>query len=248
MVILLIAGLVGTSTPCGVRAQPPPEAEAVSQLQETFSGPALNDRLWSITRKNDFQESTIDIVDGRLRLRAATLGTKDETVKYHGVRTLHPLRLEQPLEISFELDWKDQKNGCYLTAGLFLCPTATDGHPGDERDWLKLEYIGVPPGQNARAWVSARTYGGERVLYDEGWPEKQRTGRKIGRQKVRLRWQENTLSLIENDQVLWEREWQGFGFPQAYLYLQMSSHSNYPPREVYFDNVSVRPLLPEEDG
>ena len=29
-------------------------------------------------------------------------------------------------------------------------------------------------------------------------------------------------------------------FDFAYLYLQISSHSNYPPREVFFDNIEVR--------
>jgi hypothetical protein len=85
-----------------------------------------------------------------------------------------------------------------------------------------------------------RANGGERVLYDEGWPKQQRTGRKIGRQTVKIRWQEDTLSILENDQMLWESEWTRFDFPTAYLYLQMSSHSNYPAREVYFDNVLVR--------
>jgi hypothetical protein len=235
----LAAGLLGALG--GARAQPPPEAEAVSQFRETFSGPALDERLWSITRKNDFQESTIDLVDGRLRLRAATIGTKDDTVKYHGVRTVRPLRLRPPVEVSFVLDWNDQKNGCYLTAGVLLCPTATDGNPEDEKDWFKFEYVGVPPGQNARAWVSVRTNGGERVVYDEGWPEKQRTGRKIGRQTVQIRWQDHRLALRENGRVLWEGE--GVEFPpQAYLYLQMSSHSNYPAREVFFDDVRVEAL------
>jgi hypothetical protein len=243
VLIPLAAVLLGTSAVSCARAQPPPEAEAVSQLKETFAGPALDERVWSVTRQNDFQESTIDVVDERLRLRAATIGTADDTVKYHGVRTVQPLRLSQPMELSFVLDWNDQKNGCYLTAGIVLCPTATDGNPEGEKDWFKFEYIGVPPGQNARAWVSVRAHGGERVLYHEGWPEKQRTGRKIGQQTVKIRWKEDTLSLLENDKVLWETEWQRFDFPQAHLYLQMSSHSNYPPREVFFDNISVVPLL-----
>jgi len=243
MTIISLAATLGSGwATTRTQAQPPPEVEGLSQLQETFSGPALDGRFWRVTRQNDFQESTIDLVDGRLRLRAATIGTKDDTVKYHGVRTVRPLRLSQPLEISFELDWNNQRNGCYLTAGICLCPTATDGNPEAEKDWFKFQYIGVPPGQNARAWVSMRTHGGERILYDEGWPEKQRTGRRVGRQTVKIRWQGDTLSLLENDQVLWETPWPCFGFPQAYLYLQMSSHSNYPPREVFFDNISVAPL------
>ena len=33
----------------------------------------------------------------------------------------------------------------------------------------------------------------------------------------------------------------GLGFTKAYLYLQMSSHSNYRARTVYFDSVRVSP-------
>ena len=222
-----------------VRAQPPPEAQALSTLTESFSAKALDPTVWVVTRKNDFQESKVDLVNGRLRMRAATIGTDDKTVKFHGVRSAQPVSLRQPFELSFELDWNNQANGCYLTAGVFLCPTATDGNPGAEKDWWKLEYIGVPPGKNARAWVSARANGGERVLYDEGWPAKQRIGRKIGEQAVTIRWRSDKLTVVENGKTLWQTDWKSFRFPTAYLFLQMSSHSNYPAREVFFDEVAV---------
>ena len=221
-----------------VRAQPPPEAQALSTLTESFSAKALDPTVWVVTRKNDFQESKVDLVNGRLRMRAATIGTDDKTVKFHGVRSAQPVSLRQPFELSFEVDWNNQANGCYLTTGIFLCPTATDGNPADEKDWWKLEYVGVPPGKNARAWVSARSKGGERVLYDEGWPTKQRTGRKIGKQAVTIRWQHDRLTIVENEKTLWETDW-SVTWPNAYLYLQMSSHSNYPAREVFFDEVAV---------
>ena len=64
------------------------EVEALGTLRDDFSGERLNPDLWRVTRKNDFQESKIDVVDGRLRLRAATIGTDDKTVKFHGVRTV----------------------------------------------------------------------------------------------------------------------------------------------------------------
>jgi hypothetical protein len=223
-----------------VRAQPPADAGTTGALSEGFGGKSLDKRVWALTKRNDFQESKVDLVNGRLRMRAATLGTDDRTAKFHGVRTVEPVSLRQPFELSFEVDWGNQANGCYLTAGVFLCPTATGGNPGDEKDWWKLEYLGVPPGRNARAWVSAKTRGGERVLYDEGWPVKQKTGRKIGKQRVSIRWQGGKLSVIENGKALWQTDWKSFGFTGAYLYLQMSSHSNYPPREVFFDEVSVR--------
>lgn len=222
--------------------QPPPGvAQLAGRLDESFSGPALDRGVWCVTRKNDFQESTIDVVDGRLRLRAATIGTRDDTVKFHGVRTREAFDLSAGAEVAFELDWNDQANGCYLTAGVYLCPTATDANPRDEENWLKFEYIGVPPGKNARALVAVQQQGRLRHLFTEGWPREQRTGRKIGRQRVRLALAGDRLEVWENDRLLFESDERAWGFSQAYLYLQMSSHSNYSPREVYFDNVLVHP-------
>ena len=40
--------------------------------------------------------------------------------------------------------------------------------------------------------------------------------------------------------TLCQADWDGFGFPTAHLYLQMSSPGNYPAREVFFDEVTVR--------
>ena len=219
--------------------------EAPTELREPFDGDALDRRVWSVTRKNDFQESKIDVVEGRLRLRAATIGTRDDTVKFEGIRTVRAFALQPPVCLSFVLDWNHQANGCYLTAGIMLCPTATDGNPEDEPDWLKFEYHGVPPGRNARSWLAERRDGGtERALHDEGWPTKQRTGREIGRQAVALRWDGQQLVVTENAGKQWEGQWRGFTSGSAYLYLQLSTHSNYPPREVFFDDVLIKPVAP----
>jgi hypothetical protein len=85
-----------------------------------------------------------------------------------------------------------------------------------------------------------------RQLYTEGWPHEQRSGRKIGLQRVRLAVQGGVLHVWENDSLPFE----GTGpvseqLSRAYLYLQMSSHSNYPAREVYFDNIQVSSARPE---
>ncbi|MBI2301116.1 MAG: hypothetical protein HYU66_19570 [Armatimonadetes bacterium] len=246
--LLLVSLACGRPTATAVPAPPrdaaPPAAARPApepRLEEHFDGPQLDPAKWAITRKNDFQESTIDIVGGRLRLRAATIGTDDKTVKFHGVRTVHPVSLKPPVEIGFTLDWNKQANGCYLSAGVFLCPTATDGNPRDEDTMLRFEYVGVPPGKNGRSWLWSRDQKLERLLFDEGWPKQHREGRAIGVQQVKLRWDGGRLTLVENGKELWSGPWKGFDPPQAYLYLQMSSHSNYPPRELFFDDVTVSP-------
>ncbi len=78
-----------------------------------FSEGRLDAAKWHITRKGDFRESTIDVydvdpadtVDYRLRLRADTIGTEDNTVKFHGVRSAKIIDLSKSAIISFSLDW-----------------------------------------------------------------------------------------------------------------------------------------------
>jgi hypothetical protein len=217
----------------------PPQTPPV--FEERFSAGRLDEKVWRITRTNDFQKSTIDVLAGRLRLHAATIGTKPDTVKFHGVRTLLPVvDFSTPVAVGVELDWNKQANGCYMTAGVYLCATGADTGPTAEPDWVAVEYAGVPPGRNARCLVSARVAGQTRQLFTEGWPENRR-GRPIGVQRIRLEHGHVGLRVVENDKVLYGLPRHGLAFTKAYIYIQMSSHSNYPPREVFFDNVEVRP-------
>lgn len=200
---------------------------------------------WVATRDGDFAEAVTDVVGGRLRIRVGTLGTRDDTVKHLGLRSAQAVvDLASPVEVAAEIDWNNQANGCYLQASLFLCPTSTDATAATERDWLRFEYVGVPPGKNARACLSRRQAGNLRFLYTEGWPQpdpRDRIGRPIGRQSVRLRLDRQNIEIIENGKTLWGPEPHGCDFTQAFLYLDVCSHSNYPPRELFFDNVAVRP-------
>jgi len=220
-------------------------------FHEAFGGRKLDPRVWKLTRENDFQESTIDVAGadrasergGRLRLRAATIGTDDRTVKFHGVRTVDAVvNFGKPTEIAFTLDWNNQTNGCYLTAGVYLCPAATDVNPRGEDDWLKIEYIGVPPGKNGRCLIAACTRRRLRHLFTAGWPKEQRVGRRIGVQHVVLRIDAESFTAMENGRQLLGQTQHGLQFTRAHVYIQMSSHSNYPPREVFFDDIVIRRL------
>jgi hypothetical protein len=105
-------------------------------------------------------------------------------------------------------------------------------------DWLKVEYVGVPPGRNARLAVEARTGGQERTLFTEGWPERNRAGRRIDVQDLLIVFARSSFEVHENGRRVFESE-QGVSFDAAHLHLQLSSHSNYPPREIFFDDVHV---------
>ena len=217
-----------------------------SIFNENFSEGVLNPQTWQITREEDFKESTIDVydadptenVDFRLRLRANTIGTRDDTVKFHGVRSVEKVNFSDGKEISFDIDWNNQSNGCYLTVSQYLCPTATNGNPGEEKNWLKFEYVGVPLGRNARCVIATKSDGRVKYLYTEGWPE-QRTGRHIAYQRIRIILDNKSLKIIENGKEIYSLQSHGLVFTSTYVYLQMSSHSNYPSREIYFDNIII---------
>jgi len=171
---------------------------------------------------------------------ADTIGTDDRTVKYVGVVGLQKLDLGRDHEIEFELDWNEQTNGSYLAAGIYLSPVLTTTTPESEANWVRFEYVGVPPGRNARGSLALRENARLELLHTEGWPDHQRAGRKIARQHIRLHLEQGVLRVFENDELLYDSRKPIVSFSAAYLYLQMSSHSNYPAREVFFDDVIVR--------
>jgi len=229
----------------------PPDAPVPSAFKDAFfyddfSGKELfAGGKWIPTRDGDFREAVADIVGGRLRFRVGTIGTDDKTVKHLGLRSAQAVvDLARPVELGAEIDWNNQANGCYLYASLFVCPTATDKTPAAEKDWLRFEYAGVPPGKNARASLYRHRAGNLGELCTEGWPTKQKAGRPIANQKVVIRLDRENAEVIENGSAWWGPAPHGLSLDRAYLYLEVRSHSNYPPRELFFDNIVLRPARP----
>jgi hypothetical protein len=236
-VLSIVAGLVA-----------PGRAEAgETPWREGFDGGALNPARWVTTRDGDLREGVADVVDVspagahdfRLRLRADTRGTRDDTVKFLGARTVRAFPVTAGTRIAVTLDWNGQANGSYLSAALILSPEATRVNPLRGRRWLKVEYVGVPPGRTARLAVALSAGGRERTLYDEGWPEVNRAGRAIGIQELILVFQRASFEVWENGERLLAARDTPLGFDVAHVYLQLSSHSNYPPREIFFDELRV---------
>ncbi len=220
--------------------------EPLPAFRNNFNEGHLDHERWNVIQEGEFRESIVDVItvdpmkqnEYRLRLGMDTIGTRDETVKYIGVRSADRLSLHPPAEISFDLDWNNQSNGCYLTVAVYLCPTVTNANPEREGDWLRFEYVGVPPGQNARAVIAIKNNGTVQHLFTEGWPEK-RVGRHIGVQRIKMILDTNEFTILENGAPLYHVDSRNLKFDSIYLYLIMSSHSNYPFREIYFDNISV---------
>ncbi len=237
----LLLALAWTLLPSG------PVAAKERGWGETFDAGTLDSSRWVRTVDGDFRGHAVDVVDVsphgahdfRLRVRADTRRTRDDTVKFLGVRTVERFAIRDGTRIAIELDWNNQANGSYLSAGLVLAPEPTEANPLRGRSWLKVEYVGVPPGRNARLVVVSCIDGQERTLYSEGWPETNRTGRKIGAQELRLVFLGSSFEVWEDEDLLFKAAQTRLGFDAAHLHLQLSSHSNYPPREIFFDDVRV---------
>lgn len=245
--ILMVITIVHTLLPSAVERLDTQRTDSQYRVFfDDFETGRLDTTRWQRTQEGDFKEANVEVmdvelgdgVDYRLRVQANTMGTHDDTVKFLGVRSVEPIVFTPRAVVSFDLDWNQQTNGCYLTAAVYLCPTATSKNPRDEADWLKFEYVGVPPGKKARSVVARKTRGRVQYLHRDGWPE-DRQGRGIGNQHIDIMRDGNGFHILENGRQLYRTPSHDLHFDEVYIYLQMSSHSNYPSREVYFDNITI---------
>jgi hypothetical protein len=221
-------------------------AKTITAWTENFAGGHLDPNRWQLTTDGDFREWDVSVAGVpagagafRLGLSADTQGTRDDTVKFVGVRSISPIRLDGEVRVSVDLDWNKQSNGSYLSAAVVLSPYATSESPLKLADWFKVEYVGVPPGTNARMVIGLKSGGQERTLHNEGWPETNRAGRTIGLQHLVIVFHDQNVQVRENDQLVYDSKQRVADFNSAFLYLQMSSHSNYPRRTIYFGDIRV---------
>jgi len=215
-------------------------------LHEDFEKRCLDPGVWKETRDGDFNECAVEIVEtvrGNqcLKLTANTLGTTDP-VKFLGVRYLERISTDAPKEISFDLDWNNQRNGCYLAASLYYCPVECE-NPKKEADWIKFEWTGVPPGQNIRTNVWANLDGALQKIHTD-WGPRDENGRYAGWPLVPGR-HRIKIMLDCRDIVVWVDSKQicfalhHLDFQSGYLYFQLSSGTNYPSRSIFIDNIRV---------
>ena len=220
-------------------------------LRDDFTGGALAP-TWEPVRVHDTRADTIAARDGQLVLGLDTLEADDATVKLRGVRSqrVFTLGAGERLRVCATLDWNEQVNGSYLTAGLALLPEpAVDDAPAEPAplglphaapEALAFEFVGVPPGRNARPFLWRRQAAGLRPLYTEGWPQprrEDRVGRPVGRVQLELEVRAETVVLREDGR----ERFRGPGglSGRLRLWLFVTGHSNYPPRSVVFDDVRV---------
>lgn len=215
----------------GVGGEAPGRASFVDGFQGMALGPG-----WVAVRSGDPPAPLAAPRGGRLALALDTLGTDPTTLKVVGVRTRSPMRLGR---VEWTLDWNQQRNGSYLKAALYVSPHATTGDPAELPDWIRVEHVGVPPGERWRHTVAEQQAGSLRYLDQAGWPA-DRSGRPPGAPRCRLDLQADGRVTYAEDGVVRSavRTARPFTVP-VYVYLTLTSHSNYPRRTVYIDNVRL---------
>ncbi|MBA7634009.1 hypothetical protein ES703_41580 [subsurface metagenome] len=220
-------------------------------FEEDFDKGRLDQSRWEVTMDGDFAEAAVDVVDVdpgkdidyRLRLRANTIGMSDP-LKFLGVRSRNTIDFDNLKAIKFDLDWNNQINGCYLTASLYLCPTVSS-NPREESNWLKFEYVGVPPGRNVRISIWEKVDGAVHTLHTD-WGPRDDQGRPLGKplglasQRISIHLDKSSIRVVQDNEEIYPSSKHNLNFTTAHIYLQMSSGTNYPSREIYFDNITVR--------
>lgn len=216
---------------------------AAGAWREAFVAGQLDPQRWLRTQDGDFRTQAVEIVSAdlgyRLRLAADTRGTRDDTLKHLGVVSRCPLPIGPDTRLRVRIDWGPPANGSYLAGTIFLSPHATTGDPATTPDYLAVGYVGVPPGRNARLLVTARVHGQVRTLFADGWPDTNRGGRPVGQSQLEVTWRAAELEIRENGRVVHVGRAAEAPFAAAYVYLQMTSHSNYAERAIHFDDVLV---------
>ncbi len=169
---------------------------------------------------------------GRLAIALDTMGQPAAPLAVRGMRSTRARA--RPLDLGVTLDWNRQANGAYLKAAIYLSPHSTAGDPAALADWVRVSYVGVPPGARFRHEVAERRRGRLRFLDRAGWPGDRR-GREPGAPRLRIRWAGTQLLLDEDGRRRSAVE--ARGWPRVFVYLTLTGHSNYPRRVVYFSDV-----------
>ena len=215
-------------------ATPPPAAG----FQDAFDSLSLE--RWTPVRSHDAKREVLETREGRLVLGLDTLGTDDATVKAVGVRTARPIDVAAGARITATFDWGAQENTSYLAAGIFLSPEARE-NAREAEDWIAVQLVGVPPGQTARPLVTARSRGRMIELAAFGWPI-EKPSRPLGRETIGIEIRGTSLRVDFGGKEVFATAESPVLLERAWLYLHFHGHSNYPLREIAFDDITVAQL------
>ncbi len=179
---------------------------------------------------------------GGLYIDLETYGRAADEVSVVALAWKEPIDfLGGPQTVTVALDWLEDSNASYLSAGLALIPEDAPlrGDPRDLTDVSHVSFIGAGMGAHARRELLVQRHGQEAFRDTEGWPEVGREGRKLATAELKLTIDGQSIRLEEagRDAVTAPT---GLGFARGRLVLFVASHSNSMRRAVRFTKLELR--------
>ena len=241
---------------CGSAEAPSPVAEPVKEASAAPAAPDAGDdsARWvhrfdqpltsdwvTWTHQLDAQQGAIRVDAHGLRMELETYGRPHAEVSVTAAAWKEALDFSaQAQTMTVQLDWLEDSNASYLSAGLAIVPEDAElkGDPRDLPQVTHLSFIGVGPGATARRELLVQRQGQELARDTEGWPEVEREGRHLKSVSVRL--------VVSGDLIRIEEEGRApvsvkssLGFARGRLVLFAASHSNSMRRAVRFTQLRV---------
>lgn len=210
-------------------------------LEDSLKGPTLHSRWTQWLSQLDPKEAPARFEADGLQLGLDTLKRPSGQISVHAVAHGELMDWsEEPATIHVEMDWLEAKNASYLQMGLLLVPEGVKNGSDPrlaERN-VALVFVGVPPSVNGRRELRIRK-ASSTVWEDlEGWPEREREGRPLGRITIELVVSDDALRLREKGRPELVAK-HLIGFTKGRLLLFVSSQSNAPLRWGGFRNLRV---------
>ena len=197
---------------------------------------------WALWRHQvDEDQSSIKTDKTGLRMELETYGRAHDEVSVVAVAWKPAVDfLSEPQTITLGLQWLEDSNAAYLSAGLAIVPehSALEGDPRDLSEVTHLSFIGVGPGALARRELLVQRKGQEIARDTEGWPEKEKGGRQLNQVVVKVA-VTGALIRIEEDGREPVSVSANLGFARGRIVLFVASHSNSMRRAVRFTQLRV---------
>ncbi len=228
--------------------------EMSKNWKDSFEIDQINSVFETFYSHQDLLKSNSKILPSnqKLQISLQTIQLPPESVYLIGLKTkqsksffLENEKQEKkinPHQLGFTLDWNQQFNGSYLSAGLIITQSSQIPSFQSLSDYIAIEYIGVPPGKNGRLQISEKHAGNLKIVYDEGWPQLQREGKLLGIQKILAQYSSQGLEIKENDNIVLHSHHTALFEQSVFFYFFVQSHNNYYERTVFFDDIFVQSM------
>jgi hypothetical protein len=190
---------------------------------DNFSPGPLDPSVWAPFREGNFRDSAIEAIGG-LRIAADTRGTPPGTWQHLGVRRIEAIAIRDGTAVAVSMSGGDSP---FLWGAMVFSTCNVPGNPKATSDWIAISW------GEGRMRVTACAGAVDRVLVEKTAENPQR--------RVEIRFRAGGFHLFEGDTPIFDSASAAVGFDLVYLYLMVSSESNYLLRAVRFHNLEIRP-------